>query len=95
MDYIMSFEDVYVVNMKEGLEYVRNPVPLSQIDTFEPFQCEPITPVPCNPVSCRYGVEQLPEEVGNSGEKYMMICCPNGGNCCPSNYPWLGNPLGL
>jgi hypothetical protein len=36
---LTQLPEVYVVTMQEALEYVKNPVPLSEIDSFEPFQC--------------------------------------------------------
>jgi hypothetical protein len=39
LEFLTQLPEVYVVTMQEALEYVKNPVPLSEIDSFEPFQC--------------------------------------------------------
>lgn len=90
---MLSFEDVYLVTMQQGLDYVRHPVPLSDAASF--FDCSDEVHETCQSVSCRYGPEQLPEEIAGSGEKYMKICCDSTAeDCCPTMYPWLGNPMG-
>jgi hypothetical protein len=83
LDYLRELKDVYIVSISKGLEWVKDPVPLDQIDSFLPWQSEGVKQDFCPlPRSCRY------DWAGS--ERYMMSCTLN----CPPTYPWLFNPLG-
>lgn len=85
---ILENDDVYIVPVRAGIEYMRNPVPMDQIDTFAPFQCDNLPDDTCiQPQSCKYENVEIDGTILN--EIYMASCAP-----CPPNYPWLGNPMG-
>ena len=50
LDYLMTLPDVYVVPIIDGLEWVRHPTTLDELDGFAPFQCDDL-PKPSNCVS--------------------------------------------
>ena len=51
---ILENDDVFIVPIKAGIEYMRNPVPLSEINTFAPFQCDNRPDDTCiQPQSCK------------------------------------------
>eukprot|EP00095_Tigriopus_kingsejongensis_P006838 maker-scaffold82_size396747-snap-gene-2.38 protein:Tk06838 transcript:maker-scaffold82_size396747-snap-gene-2.38-mRNA-1 annotation:"PREDICTED: uncharacterized protein LOC103573335" len=56
VEYLTSFEDVYVVPVIDGLKYVRNPVTIEEAATFPPFMCDEFPkPKDCTAKSCRAG----------------------------------------
>jgi len=86
VEYMMSFDDVYIVPIKDGLAWRQNPVPLSELADSELFGCEdyPYDNECTNPKRCRY--TDVQNEDLNLDEIYMNVC-----TSCPDNYPWLGN----
>jgi len=96
---ISSYEDVWIVPVKAGLDYMRNPLSNEQLiaagKTSGPFACSDIEEQTgkygsnenkCgNAKSCRYEVN-LPED-NIFGEHYMTIC--SSSSSCPPEYPWL------
>ncbi|XP_045762230.1 chitin deacetylase 8-like [Maniola jurtina] len=79
---INNMNDVYMVNAKEVIDWVQNPVPNN---VYRQRPCKNLLRTQCLPNIC--GPLPAPE-----GEKnyYMQVC-----SRCPSRYPWVGNPLGL
>merc|ERR1712212_667515 len=96
---ISSYDDVWIVPVKAGLDYMRNPLSNEQLiaagKTSGPFACSDIEEQTgkygsnenkCgNAKSCRYDVN-LPED-NIFGEHYMTIC--SSSSSCPPEYPWL------
>ena len=39
LDTIISMEDVWVVTAWQAIQWMRDPTPIQNIDTFKPFQC--------------------------------------------------------
>ncbi|XP_053620069.1 chitin deacetylase 8-like [Plodia interpunctella] len=81
LDLINNLNDVFMVNSKEVIDWVKNPVPL---DEYVQKPCATHIPTFCPPASCPVVSEH------NQNTYWMSIC-----NVCPQTYPWLGNPLGL
>lgn len=55
LDYALAFDDVYIVPIRDGIEYMKNPVPVSELPNFEPFGCDNFPVFDCpQPQSCRY-----------------------------------------
>ncbi|CAG7732837.1 unnamed protein product [Allacma fusca] len=86
VDKILSLGDVYIVSVKKGLDWIRQPTPRtgqlpdSWNDKSREYTC-PIT------YSCGYeSADQLPP---GFTPRYMTSCSP-----CPPKYPWTDNPLG-
>ena len=40
LDTIVSMEDVWVVTAWQAIQWMRDPTPLEDIETFKPFQCD-------------------------------------------------------
>lgn len=69
------------MNVARGLEYAKNPKPLSKIkDVWK--ECNKPKDTVCTPKVCQLKM--------NEETFYMTSCASN----CPKSYPWLGNPLG-
>jgi peptidoglycan/xylan/chitin deacetylase (PgdA/CDA1 family) len=79
LDTINAMKDVYIVTNWQALQWVRDPTPLSRINSFQPFQCNyQDRPKRCNnPKVCNLWHK--------SGVRYMRTCQP-----CPEIYPWTG-----
>lgn len=96
---ISSYNDVWIVPVKAGLDYMKNPLSNEQLiaagKTSGPFACSEIEEQTgkygsdenkCgNAKACRYDVN-LPED-NIFGEHYMTIC--SSSSSCPPDYPWL------
>lgn len=81
LDHILSKGDVWLLTNWQLIQWIRNPVPNSRINTFEPWQCTPKgdRPEPCHrPTVCNVPYQ--------GGLRYMKTCQP-----CPDVYPWVGN----
>ena len=50
LEYLATVPDVYFVTVQEALEYIKNPVPISEIESFKPFGCDHLP----RPDGCRY-----------------------------------------
>lgn len=84
VEYVLTLPDVYIVTVKQAIEWMQNPTPLSDIDNFEPWFCNDLPNNGCSPkTDCYY------EDTTPGGSRYMMVC-----GSCPPNYPWVGNPYG-
>ncbi|XP_023721414.1 mucin-12 isoform X4 [Cryptotermes secundus] len=79
LDTIVNMQDVWLVTNWQAIQWVRDPTPLSRINSFPPFQCNyPERPRRCNnPKVCNLWHK--------SGVRYMRTCQP-----CPDVYPWTG-----
>ncbi|XP_031627349.1 uncharacterized protein LOC116343441 isoform X2 [Contarinia nasturtii] len=79
LDTINAMNDVWIVTNWQGLQWVRDPTPLSRMNSFQPFQCNyQDRPKRCNnPKVCNLWHK--------SGVRYMRTCQP-----CPEIYPWTG-----
>ncbi|XP_058980544.1 uncharacterized protein LOC101899401 isoform X2 [Musca domestica] len=79
LDTINAMNDVWIVTNWQALQWVRDPTPLSRINSFQPFQCDySDRPKRCNnPKVCNLWHK--------SGVRYMKTCQP-----CPDIYPWTG-----
>ncbi|KAL4716750.1 hypothetical protein ACJJTC_001906 [Scirpophaga incertulas] len=82
LDYINSIPDVFMVNSKDVIDWVKDPVPINE---YKARGCRNQTPSACSPASvCG------PLEAPHKEERFYMSSC----NACPKVYPWLGDPLG-
>lgn len=80
LDYLKTFDDVFLVKTSTVIDYVKNPVPLDKFDS-----CAQMRRSTCSVRFC-----PLQKKDGNgSEERYMTVCTK-----CPREYPWLGDPFG-
>ncbi|XP_041975248.1 uncharacterized protein LOC121730318 isoform X5 [Aricia agestis] len=79
LDFINQMQDVWIVTNWQALQWVRDPTPISRLNSFQPFQCNYADrPKKCNnPKVCNLWHK--------SGVRYMRTCQP-----CPEIYPWTG-----
>lgn len=79
LDAITKMPEVWVVTNWQAVQWVRDPTPISRLNSFTPFQCNyPERPRRCNnPKVCNLWHK--------SGVRYMRTCQP-----CPDIYPWTG-----
>jgi len=105
IEYISSLDDVWIVPIREGIEYVK--APMSHEDLLAEgknsvFGCQKFdTPDPArdcgrSPVSCKYQGLEIPVD-NIYGERIMKICTntvQGDRQGCPDRYPWLGDPCG-
>ena len=86
MDYLGGLDDVYIVSIAKALEWIKAPVPLTEIKDFDAWKEKPLLPNNCVGVlACRYPNAETPTD----SDETMMSCKP-----CPRCYPWLTDPLG-
>jgi len=80
LDWLSSFDDVYLTTISELLEWVKNP-----ISTDNPlFTCDDSRqPADCTKMVCAYKPDLTPFGT----ERYMNIC----NRQCPPYYPWYRN----
>ncbi|KJH41782.1 polysaccharide deacetylase [Dictyocaulus viviparus] len=87
-------KDVYVVTLKQLLQWMRDPVPIDQISQADSLNCEQtitskhptINRRPCaKPNKCVYFTPGL-----SSREHWFRTCSP-----CPYQYPWINNTIGV
>ncbi|XP_013147929.1 PREDICTED: uncharacterized protein LOC106110594 [Papilio polytes] len=81
MNYVNNLNDAFMVNANQIIEWVQNPVPVSE---YVRRPCRRFSATPCRATSCG------PLRSEHNGLDYWMQVC----NTCPRVYPWLGNPLG-
>ncbi|PIO73990.1 hypothetical protein TELCIR_04008 [Teladorsagia circumcincta] len=92
LEEVLYKKDVYVVTLKQLIQWMRNPVPLSQISQSDAVKCAQsfnqypaIARKSCSkPNKCMYRTPGL-----GSQEHQFLTCSP-----CPDQYPWLDNPIG-
>lgn len=86
-----KYQDVWIVPVSAGIEYMKNPVPKQQLKYFKPFLYDEknFPKFQCYTEKvCRY--ENVDYEDFKEDELYFHFC----GERCPTNYPYLGNVLG-
>jgi hypothetical protein len=91
VDEILKLDDVFIVSINKGLDWIQNPVNLTDIfdGAIDSWEDTTITTNECSFVSsCRFNVSGISEDL--TGERYMSSCV-----LCPKNFPWLGNPFGV
>ncbi|GBL75529.1 hypothetical protein AVEN_154875-1 [Araneus ventricosus] len=77
---LLQKEDVFVVSMREALEYMKNPVELETYKSQRKCLADTRPKAgDCKPVTCNFRKRNI----------LMKSCIP-----CPKRYPWLGNPEG-
>jgi len=86
LNYLETRNDVFIVSVEKGLEWMKNPVPMAQIGTFDPWKD---TPEPTNQCSFAFPCAFTNDQTPFPGERYMQSC-----QVCPRNYPWINNYLG-
>jgi len=90
LDEMVKRPDVYIVSNWEVIQWMKDPTPLSQMETFPEWQtCETEVidreNVACNiPRVCKLFSRELRRE------RYMYTCKE-----CPQAYPWIKNEFGL
>ncbi|KFM73579.1 hypothetical protein X975_04617, partial [Stegodyphus mimosarum] len=87
IDHILEkYPDVWFVTMQQALDWIRNPVPLEHVKSFEAWKCPRVRMPGCNiPRTCRLKLQDgVREDV-----RYLQLC-----GKCPVKYPWLGNIRG-
>ncbi|KAJ3650694.1 hypothetical protein Zmor_016776 [Zophobas morio] len=81
LDAVATMDDVFLVNLKQVIDWARNPVPLNEFKTAGiPTETE------CNKNICF--------ETTETGDVRYLPICDVANARCPDVYPWLGNPLG-
>ena len=49
-----NYDDVWIVPVRAGIEFMKNPVPKDELDFFEPFGCYDLPEFTCfSPRDCR------------------------------------------
>ncbi|XP_018015601.1 mucin-17 [Hyalella azteca] len=79
LDTISGMPDVWLVTNWQALQWMRDPVPLSQAKSFKPFQCN----YPERPARCTS--HRVCNVWHKGGVRYMRTC-----QKCPEAYPWVG-----
>ena len=75
----------------QALTWMTDPKTLSQLNTFEPWDCknkQPSAPKPCN-ISTKCALPFKTSESNITDTRYMEAC-----RDCPKQYPWLGDAEG-
>ncbi|XP_071451813.1 chitin deacetylase 1 [Hetaerina americana] len=89
LDEMGKHSDVWFVTNWQAVQWMKNPVPLGQVEQFKPWSCKrrEFTPLElaCNlPKTCRLQSRDL------GAERYLYTCTD-----CPQIYPWLRNEFGV
>ncbi|CAO1384653.1 unnamed protein product [Diamesa hyperborea] len=89
MDYMQTLPDVYFTTQYNAVQWMKHPVPVDQMKTFEPWSCKPRqfeqNEITCNlPYSCKLHSRVLQQD------RYLNTC-----QSCPPQYPWIRNEFGL
>jgi len=109
LDNITQYDDVYIVPIEAGIEYMKNPLPMQVLENYgksdkSPFGCEAIeaqsgkyADYKCGgSQSCHFEVDIPSDNIHET--RYMTICkqSPGGRQTCPDEdrYPWLNDPCG-
>ena len=90
LDWVQTKDGVYFVTATQALLWMTDPVPISKLNSYEPWQCkteEELPPKPCkSPNKCSLAHK---ESSGVNTVRYMTTC-----QSCPNIYPWLTNTRG-
>jgi len=89
LDEMVSRPDTYIVSTWEMIQWMKNPTPMSQMNTFKDWKdCEapiPIEEQACNiPKVCKLASRELRKQ------RYLYTCKE-----CPETYPWIKNEFGM
>jgi len=89
LDKMVKQQDVYIVSNWEVIQWMQNPTPASQMESFQAWnKCEvpiPLEKQACNiPRVCKLFSRELRRE------RYLYTCKE-----CPQTYPWIKNEFGL
>jgi len=89
LDEMVKRQDVWIVSNWEVIQWMQQPTPQSQMDTFLPWKTcdDPILPEDqaCNiPRVCKLFSRELRKE------RYLYTCKE-----CPEVYPWIKNEFGM
>lgn len=78
----LSLGDVWMVGIRQAIEWIKTPTSLDDIENFAPWKCDSPPPPPsCNsPNVCSFP----------DNPNYLWTCT----RPCPPHYPWVGNPDG-
>ncbi|XP_027231311.2 chitin deacetylase 7 [Penaeus vannamei] len=90
LQYLATKPDVYVVSMNRVLEWMKNPVPVTQLDSAAAFSCNVFDPETDCPDVNNYQFDashNLPDSISTM----TMASCAKP---MPKYYPWLHNPYG-
>ncbi|XP_059056288.1 chitin deacetylase 8-like [Achroia grisella] len=82
LDLINNLNDAFLVNSRDVIEWVKNPVPVTE---YKEQPCNTFVPTSCAAQSCG------PIQAEHKGYDYWMQSCAP----CTRVYPWLDNPLGV
>lgn len=79
---ILARGDVWVLGIKQVIEWIKSPTSLDDIENFAPWKCDSPPPPPAcsSPNVCSF-----PDD-----PHYLYTCT----RPCPAHYPWVGNPDG-
>ena len=47
-----NYNDTWIVPIRAGIEYMKNPVPISDLDTYPPFGCDNLPTADCSFRTC-------------------------------------------
>ncbi|XP_023329724.1 uncharacterized protein LOC111702311 [Eurytemora carolleeae] len=88
LDDMVKRKDVYIVSNWEAIQWMQNPTPLAEMESFLPWNtCTEPVPVEeqaCNiPRVCKLDSRELRRE------RYLYTCKE-----CPDSYPWIKNEFG-
>ncbi|XP_014681035.1 PREDICTED: uncharacterized protein LOC106820939 [Priapulus caudatus] len=92
LDEIQENPDVYFVTYSQLIEYMKNPVKLSDVGRSDAFKCDfaDRTPLCAHPNLCGYfNISYAPNDEEHQGDRFFQTCVE-----CPAVYPWVDNPLG-
>lgn len=81
LDHMATLNDVFFVSQSQAIEYMKNPVKISDFHTTVYNRTND-----CIPQTC-----QLSRDMGTWNQTYYMVSCEAD---CPQTYPWIYNPEG-
>ncbi|VDO57158.1 unnamed protein product [Haemonchus placei] len=92
LEEVLYRKDVYVVTLKQLIQWMQHPLPLNQMLRSDAVKCPQSfnqhattdRKLCLKPNKCMYNTPGL-----GSQEHQFLTCSP-----CPDQYPWLDNPLG-
>ena len=62
-DMMNNYDDVWVVPIRAGIEYMKDPAAKDDLDFFEPFGCADLPDFTCfSPRNCRSDIESSPAQ---------------------------------
>ncbi|CAI4220497.1 unnamed protein product [Auanema sp. JU1783] len=91
----MQNKDVFVVTIKQLIDWMKHPLPMTQIHKSEALRCPTSVQFSQSPGGSRSSSCTRPNKCMyrtptlNSQEHQFLTCSP-----CPEYYPWLENPIG-